>query len=318
MRSPRAGRLARTAAGASKGFAVKLIYGLAASLVMLSLALALQGTLLTQARETRVEGEGPASSASAARGTRGAVSSRGVASSDDEDEQPLDPAAATTDRRMTQRSPANPQTHGTAPDQAEVTIAPSAAPTASAPAQPAWSTPFSPVAGLLSSGGGTSAAPATVVPPPSTSSAPPASHNGQVRAVRFGTSEGTVCHSYDREFRFEDVEDLYVCVVWTGLSGKYAEQVTFVSPDGNAYQMVTVPFMTVDTPATVDPMMEVEGRTLEAKRAGWGASGTTLVTARLPVSGTFITQYSLAGLWTVQIALNGQGLDHDFFDLIKE
>src|SRR5207249_3397407 len=82
----------------------------------------------------------PSSSASAARGTRGAVSSRGVASSDDEDEQPLDPAAATTDRRMTQRSPANPQTHGTAPDQAEVTIAPSAAPTASAPAQPAWST----------------------------------------------------------------------------------------------------------------------------------------------------------------------------------
>jgi len=282
---------------------------------MLSLALALQGTLLTQPRETRVEGEGPASSAGAARVARGAASSRGVASSDDEDEQPLDPAAATTDRRMTQRSPANP--HGTAPDQAEVTIAPSAAPTASAPAQPAWSKPFSAVAGLLSSGGGTSNAPATVAPP-SASSAPRTSHNGQVTAVRFGTSEDTVCHSDDRQFRFEDVGDLYVCVAWTGLSGKYAEQVTFLSPDGNVYQTVTIAFMTVDTPATVDPMIEVEGRRLEAKRAGWGASGTTLVTARLPVSGTFITQYSLAGLWTVQVALNGKGLDHDSFDLIKE
>ena len=76
--------------------------------------------------------------------------------------------------------------------------------------------------------------------------------------------------------------------------------------------------MTVDTPATADPMIEVEGRKLVAKRAGWGASGTTLVTARLPVSGTFITQYSLAGLWTVQVALNGKSLDHDSFDLIKE
>ena len=137
-------------------------------------------------------------------------------------------------------------------------------------------------------------------------------------AVRFGTSEDTVCHSDERQFRFEDVEDLYVCVAWTGLSGKYAEQVMFLSPDGNVYQTVTIAFMTVDTPATADPMIEVEGRKLVAKRAGWGASGTTLVTARLPVSGTFITQYSLAGLWTVQVALNGKSLDHDSFDLIKE
>src|SRR5205823_13408885 len=104
----------------------------------------------------------------------------------------------------------------------------------------------------------------------------------------------------------------------TERTGHHPEQVRFSSPDDTPPQILTVPIMTISIPATVDPMMEVEGRTLEAKRAGWGASGTTLVTARLPVSGTFITQYSLTGLWTVQIALNGQGLDHDFFDLIKE
>jgi hypothetical protein len=296
---------------------VKVIYGLAASLLMLSLALALQTTLLSQPRESGAEIERPASSTTAARVARVAASSGGVASSDGEDEQSLDPAAGTTDRRMTQRSPANPQTHGTAPDQAEVTIAPSSAPTASAPTQPAWSKPFSALAGLLSSGGGTSNAPATV-PTPGASSASRTSHNGQVRAVRFGTSEGTVCHSDDRQFRFQDVSDLYVCVAWEGLSGKHAAQVTFVSPDGHVYQTVTVPFMTVDTPATVDPLIEVEGRQLEAKRAGWGAKGITLVTAALPVSGTFITQYALAGLWTVQVALDGQNLDHDSFDLLNE
>ncbi len=317
MRSPQAGRLAPAARGASRGFAIKVIYGLAASFLMLSVALAVQKTVLSQSHESGEEMERPASSTTATRVARVVVSSRGVASSDGEDEQPLDPAAATTDRRMTQRSPASPQTPGAAPDQAEVTSAPSAAPTASAPAQPAWSKPFSALTGLLSSGGGTSNAPATVAPP-SASSARRPSHNGQVTAVRFGTSEDTACHSDDRQFRFEDVGDLYVCVAWTGLSGKYAEQVTFLSPDGNVYQTVTVAFMTVDTPTTVDPMIEVEGRRLEAKRAGWGASGTTLVTARLPVSGTFITQYSLAGLWTVQVALNGRGLDHDFFDLINE
>ena len=42
------------------------------------------------------------------------------------------------------------------------------------------------------------------------------------------------------------------------------------------------------------------------------------MTAALPISGTFITQYSLTGLWTVQVALDGQGLDHDYFDLLNE
>ena len=295
---------------------VKVIYGLAASLLMLSLALALQKTPLSQPRESGAEIERPASSTAAAR-VRRVASSGGVASSDGEDDQPLDPAAAAPDRRMTQRSLTNPQTHGAAPDQAEVTIAPGSTPTASAPAQPGWSKPFSALAGLLSSSGGTSSAPATD-PTPSTPSAPRTPHSGQVTAVRFGTSEDTVCHSDDRRFRFQDVSNLYVCVVWEGLSGKHAEQVTFVSPDGHVYQTVTVPFMTVDTPATVDPLIEVEGRQLEAKRAGWGAKGVTLVTAALPVSGTFITQYSLVGLWTVQVALDGRGLDHDSFDLLNE
>jgi hypothetical protein len=40
------------------------------------------------------------------------------------------------------------------------------------------------------------------------------------------------------------------------------------------------------------------------------------VTAALPVSGTFITQYRLAGVWTVQVGLDGRRIDHNNFELL--
>ena len=312
MRSPYPGRRAGTALGASRGFAIKVMYGLAASLLMLSVALAIQKTPLRPAPETSAEIEQPVSSTGAARGGRRAALSGSVAS-EGEDDESMAPAAAAAERRTTQRNPASTQTEGAPPEPQSATARGSVA-TASAPTQPAWSKAMSAVTEVFSGGGGTSAAQVTAP----TSPPAPTSHGGKVRAVLFGTHEDTVCHSGDREFRLEDVRDLYVCVVWAGLSGKYAERLTFVSPDGHVYQMVTVPFMTTDTPATVDPMIEVDGRQLEAKRAGWGSNGAVLVTAALPVSGTFITQFSLAGVWTVQVGLDGQSLDHDYFELNKE
>ncbi len=171
------------------------------------------------------------------------------------------------------------------------------------------------VANVLSFGsGGVSGAPTQATSNTPRASLP--STGGQVVDVYFGTDEGTACQPGTREFELTAVPDLYVCVVWKGLSGKYAEQLTFVLPDGNVYQTMTVPFMTIDMPPTVDPMIDIDGRKLEAKRAGWGAKGVTLVTAALPVSGTFITQYRLAGLWTVQVALDGHRVDHNNFELV--
>ena len=177
------------------------------------------------------------------------------------------------------------------------------------------------VANVLSfARGGVSGAPAqaTSNTPRARSSAGLPSTGGQVVDVYFGTDEGTACQPGTREFALTAVPDLYVCVVWKGLSGKYAEQLTFVLPDGNVYQTMTVPFMTIDMPATADPTIQVAGRTLVAKRAGWGANGATLVTAALPVSGTYITQYTLAGLWTVQVALDGHRIDQNNFELLTQ
>src|SRR5258708_3252075 len=114
MRSPYPGRRAGTALGASRGFAIKVMYGLAASLLMLSVALAIQKTPLRPALETGAETERPASSNAAARSGRGAALSGGVALSEGEDDQSMEPAAA--ERRTTQRNPMSIQTDGAPPE----------------------------------------------------------------------------------------------------------------------------------------------------------------------------------------------------------
>lgn len=140
---------------------------------------------------------------------------------------------------------------------------------------------------------------------------------GPARTISFGTSEATACETGAGRFDLNDVSDLYVCVAFPGLSGTYAEQLTFILPDGNVYQTMTVPFMTPDMSLGTDPAFEFGGRQWQATRARRGADGETLVTARLPVAGTFITQYTLAGLWTVQVRLDGQPITQDTFELVQ-
>ena len=135
-----------------------------------------------------------------------------------------------------------------------------------------------------------------------------------VREVYFGEDEATVCQRGGREFKLDDLRGLYVCIVWSGLAGTYAAQLTFVSPDGNVYQTMTLAFVTAEAPATV-ATVEVQGREHEVKRAGWRGKGETVLVATLPVAGTYITQHNLTGRWTVKISLGGQQIDQDYFTL---
>jgi hypothetical protein len=159
------------------------------------------------------------------------------------------------------------------------------------------------------------AATAPAAPVARTAGAGPSS-GGAVQDVFFSTSEGMACHSSERQFILNDVPDLYVCAQFVGVTGKHVAKVIFLLPDGNVYQTMTVPFMTIDTPGTVDPMIEVDGRELEARRAGWGASGASFITVPLPVSGTFISQYGLGGLWTVRVVLDGRASNEGQFDFL--
>jgi len=168
------------------------------------------------------------------------------------------------------------------------------------------------LAGALPFGGGGPAAPG----PPVTPSEIPSANQMEVREVLYSDSADTACLPGNRQFTLEDVRGLYVCVVWSGLAGTYAQQVTFESPDGHVYQTITSAFATAQGGATGSTLRFGE-RDYPVQAAGWGANGRVLVTAMLPVAGTFITQYNLAGPWTVRVALNGQVVGKDTFELLS-
>ena len=316
MYPSRSPRRSVTSAGGFTGFVDKILYAATATLALCSLSFATQRMFFDAPPKADEQQVVQSTSAT----TAGGVARRATRSNEGQERDgSVDPEAPGA-RDPLRRGPSTAPEPSPAPgvrDGSQPTEA-FAAQVGQAADKGSWSL-MSAVANVLSFGsGGVSGAPAqaTLNTPRASSSAGLPSTGGQVVDVYFGTDEGTVCQPGTREFELTAVPDLYVCVVWKGLSGKYAEQLTFVLPDGNVYQTMTVPFMTIDTPPTVDPMIDIDGRKLEAKRAGWGAKGVTLVTAALPVSGTFITQYRLAGLWTVQVALDGHRVDHNNFELV--
>ena len=246
-----------------------------------------------------------------------------VAAPSDEDDVSIDPALVDSGRPAAKRGPATRQNAGSAPDQIEAGSSRTSAGdrAVSAPPDRAWSKPLSTLAGLFSSAGGGAAsvpAPNPVSAPPA--SAPPASPQSatpQVREVFFGEREETVCQPGGREFVLEDLRDLQVCIVWAGLSGTYWTQLEFLSPDGHVYQTMTQAFVTPEATATAGTV-EVQGRPYQVRQAGWARPGEAVVVATLPVAGTYITQYNLAGPWTVKISLNGRPVDQDYFTLYPQ
>lgn len=321
MGSPRAGRPldARrnvvTSGGAGTGVAMNVIYAALATLILFVVSAEARRIFFEPrptADEQLVQSTAPAAAGGVAR--RAAGSSEGR-----EGEGAIDPGVA--GEGPMRLDPSTPREQGPALDATDTGSHPTDAASTRAAGKSSWNVMSTLVHTLSSGGEAVSGAPANNTKSAPSRSDPAASlrsRGGQVADIFFSTDEGTACQPGNREFALTAVPNLYVCVVWKGLSGKYAEQLTFVLPDGNVYQTMTVPFMTIDMPATADPAIEVAGRTLVAKRAGWGANGATLVTAALPVSGTYITQYTLAGLWTVQVALDGHRIDQNNFELLTQ
>src|SRR5688572_8674627 len=136
----------------------------------------------------------------------------------------------------------------------------------------------------------------------------------QVAEVLFGEREETACRPGHRDFLLEEMRDLHVCLVLPELTGTHYAQLTFLSPDGNVYQTMTLAFVTADAPQT-KPAVSLSGRQYKVKRAGSRGRGENTVVATLPVAGTHIAQHNLVGLWTVKVSLNGQPLDWGQFFL---
>jgi len=306
-----------TSGGGFTDLVDKVLYAVTAVLVVCSLSFAAQRTFfepVATVDDRRAQATLPATAREAARSAISAGQSEqedGAADPGDlaagRGTVPLKPPAAGQGRPTP-----DPTGAGSRPEDA------SGAQPRQAPASGSWSV-MSALGSMLPFGSASSAGAAakpTSDPPRIDAPASRPSAGAQLSAISFSTDEGNACQPGPLEFQLTDVPDLYVCVALKGLSGKYAGKVTFLLPDGNVYQAMNVPFLTADMPTSADPSIEVDGRTLEAKRAGWGANGLTLVTARLPVAGTFITQYTLAGAWTVQVALDGNQVGREYFELL--
>lgn len=286
-----------------------IVYGLIASFLLFSLSVAIQRTFLGEAvkpghpeSEPSRTGHRPSTSAAA---SRPPVSDE-AASSDDPEAPFSDPHIGGKTRGGVRQRPED-MPHQTQPARPRIERA------------TAWSNPLSPPSSLISSGSrGAVGAPPSVTPSTASSSPGSGGSNGvQVREVFYGTSEASACQPGGWQFALHALHDLYVCVVWSGLAGTYAEQLTFVAPDGNVYQTVTVAFVTAGATPPADGIV-VRGRQLAVQPAGWGANGETLVIARLPVGGTFISQYTLLGLWTVKVSLSGTLRAQNNFELLSQ
>jgi hypothetical protein len=295
------------------GIAGKVFSGLIASFLLFALAVAVERTFFSG---------GPQASDDLRRPTSRAASGAVMAEEDlvmrNRSAVPFDPADGDSDRPAAERGPATPQNAGPPSVQAETASPRSSAIWQAASESPGRANPVPEPARALSFGsGGVAGAPAPVAP--NTASSPSASpqSNSPVREVFFGDQGATACQPGERQFILSNLGALYVCLVFGGVSGTHVAQLTFVLPDGNVYQTMTLPFVTPDASQTVQTVV-VRGQPYEVQQAGWGRPGESMVVAALPVAGTYISQYHLAGLWTVQVALDGKGVTQDNFDLFTQ
>jgi len=300
--------------------ATKILGGLIATVLLVSVSFAIQRTFLgavelgaDPAPATSAAASAPASHASASSG----MTARFVG----EQDEATDLVRGASVRSPRTRNPTLRDRRGVASGRAEADSTGTLAPQREVADEPAtgWSARLAALSNWLvtgSGGGGTPAAAATAATVGAAAPAPRQADGPQVKEVFFSTREDTACQPGDRQFVLDDVRDLYVCVVWGGVGGKHAEQLTFLSPDGQVYRTLTVPFITAGT-ASADATIEIDGQRLEAQPAGWGADGEVLVRTALPVAGTDVSQRMLVGSWTVEVGLNGRRIDQDNFELLQ-
>jgi hypothetical protein len=144
----------------------------------------------------------------------------------------------------------------------------------------------------------------------------------------------TSCRTTQDTFPIADLRDLFVFVVWPGVSGQHIQTVQFLLPDGSIYSSQKTQFR-VGGPvfiATAPPAAQNEvGPTPPARHLIADANnvhaegipsllmksrGHSAVLTVLPVAGTYITQRNLSGLWRVRVLLDDRHALESEFTLV--
>jgi hypothetical protein len=135
--------------------------------------------------------------------------------------------------------------------------------------------------------------------------------------VFFCDQADTQCRTSANSFSVDEIRDLFVFVTWPHLSGQHVQTLEFVLPDGNLYQRIGSQFTARPDRPEPDPRRKGGSGNLQpqGQRFLTTSRGVPTVGTVLPVAGTFITQRSLLGNWTLHVYLDGQLITSSQFTL---
>jgi hypothetical protein len=141
----------------------------------------------------------------------------------------------------------------------------------------------------------------------------------------------TTCRTTQDAFAMADLRDLFVFVVWPGVSGQHVQTVEFLLQDGSIYSSKKTRFsiggaspVAAMAPAfknEVSPAPRAPHLITEANKVHREGIPTLLMKSRgdsavltvLPVGGTYITQRNLSGTWRVRVLLDDRlALESEF------
>jgi hypothetical protein len=132
----------------------------------------------------------------------------------------------------------------------------------------------------------------------------------------------TSCRTTQDTFPIADLRDLFVFVVWPGVSGQHIQTVQFFLPDGSVYSSHKTQFavgghvfsanLATSAPNVVAPPPPAPHLMADANKTHaegipsllMKSRGDSAVLTVLPVAGTYITQRNLSGVWRVRILLD--------------
>jgi hypothetical protein len=132
----------------------------------------------------------------------------------------------------------------------------------------------------------------------------------------------TTCRTSQDIFSLAELRDLYVFVVWPGVTGQHVQTLEFLLPDGSMYSSKKTQFILggVTTSSALAPAFQNEVSPLPPARHLMAdankihsqgipsllmkSRGDSSILTVLPVGGTYITQRNLSGTWHVRVLLD--------------
>jgi hypothetical protein len=144
----------------------------------------------------------------------------------------------------------------------------------------------------------------------------------------------TSCRTTQNTFPIVDLRDLFVFVVWPGVSGQHVQTVEFLLPGGSVYSTkktrfsirgaspvaaMAPAFKNEVSPAPPAPHLIADANKIHPEGIPtllMKSRGDSSVLTVLPVGGTYITQRNLSGTWRVRVFLDDRLAFESEFTLI--